>query len=118
MKNIVLAILTMFIAGCACTQKQYNEDDNKKSLKTNCRIGMTTCPKRRHEKLVSDHKEQGKKVTSWTILSKHFLRSSAQKMETKEAKRQNCVSSPGGRNPEKCRLWQWWSVYKLEYENQ
>lgn len=113
MKNIVLVILAVFIAGCVCTHKQHNVDDNKKISK-DCRIGITTRPKKRYKEWISFYKKQGKKVVSWTILSKHFLRSSAQKMETKTAQKQNCASSPGG--PSKIALW--WFVYKLEYENQ
>ena len=113
MKNIVLAILTVFIAGCTCTQKQYNVDSHKKISK-DCRIGITTRPDERYKEWKRYYEKQGKKIISWTILSKHFIRNYAQQMETKIAKEQNCVSSSGGRNP---KIALWWFVYKLEYES-
>ena len=117
-----MSLLTIFIVGCICTHKQYNLDDNKKISKA-CRIGITTRPNKRLKEWENFYKKQGKKVISWTILSKHLLKSSAQKGEIKEAKKQNCVSHQGGPNP-KISLWRqlisprrWWVVYKLEYEN-
>ena len=54
---------------------------------------------------------EGKVIKNWTVLSVHQSKSSAQEVETKEAKKQNCEAHPGGRGAEKAT----WYVYKIEY---
>ncbi len=85
-----------------------------KSEYISCRIGMTTNPERRRKEWKRDYRKQGNNITSWSILNTYQSKTSAQKFETKEAKKQNCEANPGGKGPEKAI----WYVYKLEYSNQ
>ena len=58
-------------------------------------------------------KSKANNLVAWTIPSTHVSKAIAQEVETREAKRRNCISYPGGFGPEKAH----WSVYKLEYSN-
>ncbi len=61
--------------------------------------------------MINEYKKQGKTIKSWIVLSVHESKSSAQAVETREAKLQNCEAHSGGRNSKK----EIWYVYKLEY---
>ena len=73
---------------------------------------MTTNPEQRRKTWGGKYSQKGIKIKKWTILSKHQSRSKAQEVETREAKKQNCVSSPGGKNPKNPK---WWYIYKIEW---
>ena len=79
--------------------------------KVSCRIGITTDLKRRKQEWTNDYLEKGIVIKKWTVLSVHKSKSSAQKVETREAKKQNCIAHPGGRNSDKAL----WYVYKAEF---
>ena len=76
-----------------------------------CRIGITTNLERRKKEWMNRYKKEGKIVKNWIVLSVHESKSSAQEVETREAKLQNCEAHPGGRGSEK----EIWYVYKIEY---
>ena len=82
---------------------------NNKSL--SCRIGITTDLEARKQFWKGEYLKKGKVIKNWTILSVHQSKSVAQKVETREAKKQNCVAFPRERNSEKTT----WYVYKFEY---
>lgn len=82
-----------------------------KDENVSCRIGITTNLEKRKKHWMNKYKKEGKTVKSWKILSVHESKSSAQAVETREAKLQNCEAHPGGRYSEK----KIWYVYKIEY---
>ena len=82
-----------------------------KNKNVSCRIGITTDLERRKKNWTRDYLEQGIVIKNWTVLSIHQSQSAAQNAETREAKKQNCVAHPGGRNSAK----KPWYVYKFEY---
>ena len=82
-----------------------------KDENVSCRIGITTNLERRKKEWMNRYKKEGKAIKNWIVFSTHESKSSAQKVETREAKLQNCEAHPGGRGPEK----EIWYVYKIEY---
>ena len=76
-----------------------------------CRIGITMDLERRKKEWEREYLKRGKVIKNWTVLSTHQSKSSAQEVETREAKQQNCEAHPGGRGSEKAI----WHVYKIEY---
>ena len=82
-----------------------------KDENVSCRIGITTDLKARKQYWKGKYLEQGKVIKNWTVLSVHQLKSVAQKVETREAKKQNCVAYPGGKNSTK----KTWYVYRFEF---
>ena len=63
-------------------------------------IGITTNLERRKKYWMNEYKKEGKTIKSWIVLSVHESKSSAQEVETREAKLQNCEVHHGGRGLE------------------
>ena len=89
-----------------------NKSDFQEKTEKTCRIGMTTNPEQRKQRWKNEYLKEGIEIKKWTILSKHQSRSKAQEVETREAKKQNCVAHPGGSNPKNPN---WWYIYKIEW---
>ncbi|MDE0151701.1 MAG: hypothetical protein OXK80_04290 [Bdellovibrionales bacterium] len=76
-----------------------------------CRIGITTDLENRKKTWQRIYEKEGKTIKNWTVLSKHYSKSSAQEAEKREAKLQNCKAHPGGRKSRKTI----WYLYKIEH---
>ncbi len=92
------------------TQEAVTPIINNKNI--SCRIGMTMNLERRKKEWERRYLKEGKVIKNWVVLSTHKSKSSAQEVETTEAKKQNCEAHPGGRGSENAI----WHVYKIEYE--
>ena len=66
-----------------------------------CRIGITMDLERRKKEWEREYLKKEKVIKNWTVLSTHQSKSSAQEVETRETKQQNCEAHPGGRGSEK-----------------
>ena len=73
-----------------------------KDENVSCRIGITMDLERQKKEWTRYYLEREKVIKKGTILSIH---------QSKEAKKQNCETHPGGRGSEKAI----WYVYKFEY---
>ncbi|MDE0119189.1 MAG: hypothetical protein OXM55_04185 [Bdellovibrionales bacterium] len=110
--KIIQSILSLVFLVLASYLYVNNPDFFKiKDENVSCRIDITTNLEARKKYWMNKYKKQGKLIKSWVVLSVHESKSSAQEVETREAKLQNCEAHPGGRNSEK----EIWYVYKLEY---
>ena len=72
-----------------------------KNESVSCRIGITTDLKARKQYWKGEYLKEGKVIKNWTVLSVHQSKAVAQKVETREAKKQNCVAYPVGKNSTK-----------------
>ncbi len=112
LNKVIQSVLSLVFIGLLSYLYVNNPDSFKiKNENVSCRIGITTDLERRKREWMSKYEEKGKTIKSWTVLSVHKSKSSAQKAETREAKLQNCEAHPGGRNSNK----EIWYVYKIEY---
>ena len=112
LKKIIQAISSLMFLGLA----SYLYVNNPDFFKTNeesvsCRIGITMNLEKRKQQWKNEYLKKGIIIKKWTVLSTHQSKSSAQAVETREAKKQNCIAYPGGRGAEKAT----WYVYKIEY---
>ena len=112
LKKTIQAVLSLMFLGLS----SYLYINNPDFFKTNeesvsCRIGITMDLERRKQEWKTEYLKKGIVIKKWTVLSTHQSKSSAQAVETREAKKQNCEAHPGGRGAEKAI----WHVYKIEY---
>ncbi len=61
-----------------------------------CRIGITMDLERRKKEWERENLKRGKVIKNLTVFSAHQSKLSAQEVETREAKLQNCEAPPGG----------------------
>ncbi len=105
----ILSLSFLVLGSCLYVNNSHFLKITDKSI--SCRIGITTNLGRRKKEWIRRYKKEGKIIKSWKVLSVHESKSSAQAVETREAKLQNCEAHPGGRDSEK----EIWYVYKIEY---
>ena len=112
LKKTTQAVSSLIVMGLA-GYLYVNSPDFFQAKKENvsCRIGITTNLEARKQFWKGKYLEQGKVIKNWTVLSVHQSKSATQKVETRTAKKQNCVAYPGGKNSTKTT----WYVYKFEY---
>ena len=112
LKKTVQAVSSLVFLGLAGYLYVNNPDFfQTKNENLSCRIGITMDLERRKKEWTRDYLEQGIVIKNWIVLSVHQSKSVAQKTETREAKKQNCIAHPGGAGSEKAT----WYVYKFEY---
>ena len=97
LKKTTQAVSSLVFLGLASYLYVNNPDFfQTKDENISCRIEITMDLERRKKEWTKDYLEQGIVIKNWIILSVHQSKSSAQKTETREAKKQNCIAHPGG----------------------
>lgn len=72
-----------------------------------CRVGITTDLERRHQEWLQKYPD----LRNWEEHGPYPSRDHAQQIENSLASQRNCISHPGGREPENGP----WFVYYFEY---
>ena len=112
LKKTTQAVSSLVFLGLAGYLYVNNPDFfQTKDKNISCRIGITTDLAKRKQYWKREYLKEEKVIKNWTVLSVHQSKSVAQKVETREAKKQNCVAYPGGKKSSKTT----WYVYKFEY---
>ena len=109
--NKIKAVLSLMFVGLLFILYVNNPFFKINNENVSCRIGITMDLERRKKEWEREYLKRGKVIKNWIVLSTHQSKSSAQEVETREAKQQNCEAHPGGRGSEKAI----WHVYKIEY---